>query len=195
MQEPSAVFDQTISDHLKVIEMMRLQTAVLEQIAIRMRNAISAGKKILWFGNGGSAADAQHLAAELVGRFLLERRGLPSLALTTNSSVVTAISNDYGYEHVFRRQIEALCVDGDVAVGISTSGSSRNVCLAVEAARAIGAYTVAFTGKKGGSLASIADAILQVPSLETPRIQEAHILCGHMLCDFIERSLIRTSRG
>jgi len=152
-----------------------------------MSAAVTAGKKILWCGNGGSAADAQHLAAELVGRFRRERRGLPSIALSTNTSILTAIGNDYGYEYTFRRQVEALCVAGDVLVGISTSGNSRNVCLALEAARDLGAFTIAFTGQGGGTASGIAALTLRVPSQETPRIQEAHILCGHMLCDWIER--------
>jgi D-sedoheptulose 7-phosphate isomerase len=154
-----------------------------------MSAAILRGNKILWCGNGGSAADSQHLAAELVGRFLRERRALPSIALTTNTSILSAIGNDYGYELIFRRQVEALCVAGDVVVGISTSGNSRNVCLALEKAREIGAYTVAFTGMKIGGMGRVADETLQIPSTETPRIQEGHILCGHMLCDYIEQSL------
>jgi len=182
-------FEQAIDNHLRVIESLRQQCAVLERIASRMSRAVLEGRKILWCGNGGSAADSQHLAAELVGRFLEERRALPSIALNANSSIVTAIGNDYGYEHVFRRQVEALAVAGDVVVGISTSGKSRNVCLALEAARAAGAYTVAFTGADGATLATIADETLRVPSSETPRIQEGHILCGHMLCDVIEQSV------
>ncbi|HEV2213994.1 MAG TPA: D-sedoheptulose 7-phosphate isomerase, partial [Terracidiphilus sp.] len=151
-----------------------------------MTRAVLAGKKVLWCGNGGSAADSQHLAAELMGRFRRERRGLASVALTTDTSILTAIGNDYGYDRVFARQVEALCNPGDVLVGISTSGNSRNVCAAVETAKSIGAYTVAFTGESGGKLASLADIILRMPSSDTARIQEGHILCGHMLCDWIE---------
>jgi D-sedoheptulose 7-phosphate isomerase len=183
----SEVIEQAIAEHLAVIRMLSVQQPLLEQIAESMSAAISAGRKILWCGNGGSAADAQHLAAELVGRFRRERRGLPSIALTTNTSILTAIGNDYGYEHTFRRQVEALCVAGDVLVGISTSGNSRNVSLALEAARDLGAITIAFTGQGGGAAAEIAAFTLRVPSAETPRIQEAHILCGHLLCDWIER--------
>src|SRR5580658_355016 len=122
----SEVFEQAIAEHLAVIRMLSAQQPLLEQIAEAMSTAINAGKKIFWCGNGGSAADAQHLAAELVGRFRRERRALPSIALSTNTSILTAIGNDYGYEHTFRRQVEALCVAGDVLVGISTSGNSRN---------------------------------------------------------------------
>ena len=195
MQHTSEIFAKAIAEHIKVVQAIHDDHAVLERIASKMSAAMLNGKKILWCGNGGSAADSQHMAAELVGRFLRERRGLPSIALTTNTSILTAIGNDYGYELVFRRQVEALCVPGDVVVGISTSGNSKNVCLALEKAREIGAYTVAFTGKNGGGLARVADETLQIPSTETPRIQEGHILCGHMLCDYIEQSLDQTDHS
>jgi D-sedoheptulose 7-phosphate isomerase len=195
MQHTSEIFAKAIAEHIKVVQAIHNDHSVLERIASKMSAAMLNGKKILWCGNGGSAADSQHMAAELVGRFLRERRGLPSIALTTNTSILTAIGNDYGYELVFRRQVEALCVPGDVVVGISTSGNSRNVCLALEKAREIGAYTVAFTGKNGGELARVADETLQIPSTETPRIQEGHILCGHMLCDYIEQSLDQTDHS
>jgi D-sedoheptulose 7-phosphate isomerase len=185
----SKIFDETIAEHIKVIQALLQQRPAFEHVAAAMSRAILSGNKILWCGNGGSAADAQHLAAELVGRFLCERRGLPSIALTTNTSILTAIGNDYGYEHVFRRQVEALCVKGDVVVGISTSGNSKNVCLALETARTMGAVTVAFTGQGGGAMVKVADEALQMPSMETPRIQEAHILCGHMLCDYVEQAV------
>jgi len=194
MQHTSEIFANSIAEHIRVVQAIHDDHAVLERIAIKMSAAMQNGNKILWCGNGGSAADSQHMAAELVGRFLRERRGLPSIALTTNTSILTAIGNDYGYELVFRRQVEALCVPGDVVVGISTSGNSKNVCLALEKAREIGAYTVAFTGKNGGGLARVADETLQIPSSETPRIQEGHILCGHMLCDYIEQSLDQLDR-
>jgi D-sedoheptulose 7-phosphate isomerase len=182
----SEVFEQAINEHLNVIRALHEQGPVLQRIASRMSRAVLDGGTILWCGNGGSAADSQHMAAELVGRFLRERRALPSIALTTNSSIVTAIGNDYGYEHVFRRQIESLCTPRDVVVGLSTSGKSRNVFLALETAKSIGAFTVAFTGQGGGTMADIADETLRIASQETPRIQEGHILCGHMLCDYIE---------
>jgi len=186
---PSLVIQQAIADHAAVIHALPAQQPVLEKIAAEMTRAVLAGNKVLWCGNGGSAADAQHLAAELVGRFRRERRGLPSIALTTDTSILTAVANDYGYESVFSRQVEALCQNGDVVVGISTSGNSRNICAALEAARSAGAFTVAFTGEAGGLMASIADAILLIPSKDTARIQEAHILCGHILCDWIELSI------
>jgi D-sedoheptulose 7-phosphate isomerase len=150
--------------------------------------AYRAGHKALFFGNGGSAADAQHLAAELVGRYLRERRPLPALALSANSSAVTAIGNDYGYDDVFARQLEALSVVGDVAVAISTSGNSANVVKAVQRAKALGLGTIALTGSSGGRLRGLVDTLIAVPSEETPRIQECHILAGHILCDAVERA-------
>jgi D-sedoheptulose 7-phosphate isomerase len=194
MQHTSEIFAKTIAEHIKVIQALHDDHSVLERIASKMSAAIQRGNKILWCGNGGSAGDSQHLAAELVGRFLRERRALPSIALTTNTSILSAIGNDYGYELIFRRQVEALCAAGDVLVGISTSGNSRNVCLALEKAREMGAYTVAFTGMKAGGMSRIAEETLQIPSTETPRIQEGHILCGHMLCDYIEQSLDQSNR-
>ena len=182
-------FEDSIQGHLRVIESLRDLLPTLEQIASVMSQAVLEGKKIVWCGNGGSAADSQHLAAELVGRFRRERGALPSISLTTNTSILTAIGNDYGYEHIFRRQVEALCSAGDVVVGISTSGDSPNVCLALEAARQCGARTIAFTGKGGGRMATLAELALRIPSTETPRIQEGHILCGHMLCDYVEASV------
>ena len=189
--DPSIIFARAVAEHLAVIQALPAQLPVLEQIAAEMTRAILRGKKVLWCGNGGSAADAQHLAAEFVGRFRRERRGLASLALTTDTSVLTAVGNDYGFDHVFRRQVEALCAEGDVVVGISTSGNSRNVCLALDAAQQAGAFTVAFTGEGGGSMAAMADAAIRIASKDTARIQEAHILCGHMLCDFVEVSVCR----
>jgi D-sedoheptulose 7-phosphate isomerase len=195
VQDTSEVFGQAIAEHLRVITTLYDQQPLLERIAREMSRAIATGRKILWCGNGGSAADSQHLAAELVGRFLRERRGLPSIALTTNTSILTAIGNDYGYDHVFRRQVEAICLPGDVVVGISTSGNSKNVCTALEAARDLGAFTVAFTGMNGGAVAGIAHETIHVASTETPRIQEGHILCGHMLCDYIERCVCLTQKA
>lgn len=192
---PGSLIRRAIDEHLRVIENLRGQGPVLERIAAEMTRAVLAGNKVMWCGNGGSAADSQHLAAELVGRFRRERPGLPSIALTTDSSVLTSIGNDYGYEQVFSRQVEALCVEGDVLVGISTSGNSRNVCLALDAGRRMGAFTVAFTGEGGGAMAGVADAVLCVPSRDTARIQEGHILCGHMLCDWIELSVCQSLRS
>lgn len=183
------VYHHAIADHLKTVQAMADQQPVFEKIAHAMSYAILAGHKILWCGNGGSAADSQHLAAELMGRFKCERQGLPSIAMTTDTSILTAIGNDYGYERVFARQVEALCAKGDVVVGISTSGNSRNVCTALETAQKLGAFTVAFTGQGGGAMADLADAVFRAASNDTARIQESHILFGHMLCDWIEQSV------
>lgn len=186
---PSDIFQRAIAEHIAVIQGLLDQQAILERIAAEMCRALFEGKKVLWCGNGGSAADSQHLAAELMGRFRRERRGLPSIALTTDTSILTAIGNDYGFEKVFQRQVEALCLPGDVVVGISTSGNSRNVCAALETAKQIGAFTVALTGEGGGEMAKIAALTLRVASRDTARIQEGHILCGHMLCDWVELSV------
>lgn len=180
---------KTIAEHKAVIEALSEQSPVIERIAAEMTRTILTGGKVLWCGNGGSAADSQHMAAEFVGRFRRERRGLPSIALTTDTSVLTSLANDFGYEEVFRRQVEAHCLKGDILVGISTSGTSRNVCAALRAAHELGAFTVAFTGADGGVAGSIADVTLRVPSKDTARIQEGHILCGHMLCDWVDISV------
>jgi len=152
-------------------------------------NALKQGNKALLFGNGGSAADAQHIAAELVGRFAFDRPALPALALSVNSSCVTAIGNDYGFDRVFSRQLEALARPGDIAVGISTSGNSANVLRAMATARKIGLKTVALTGRSGGSLRDSVDYCICVPSNQTPRIQECHILVGHIISELVEREI------
>jgi D-sedoheptulose 7-phosphate isomerase len=187
--EISEVVEKAITEHLTVIQALRAQQAVLARIAAEITRALVTGKKVLWCGNGGSAADSQHFAAELVGRFRRERRGLASIALTTDTSILTAIGNDYGFDEVFRRQVDALCVEGDVLVGISTSGKSKNVCLALEAAGQLGAFTVAFTGIDGGTMAMIAHESLRIASNDTARVQEGHILCGHMLCELVEMNI------
>ena len=154
-----------------------------------LAGAFRAGNKLLVMGNGGSAADAQHLAAEIVGRFKMERRALPAIALTTDSSILTAIGNDYGFDAVFTRQIEALAAPGDVVIGISTSGTSRNVSTALELARTRGCRTVGLLGRDGGAIAGLVDLPLVVPSCETPRIQEGHITIIHIICDLLEQEL------
>ena len=186
LEDANRVFSQAIDDHLHVIEQLRQQQAILELLAMRMIEAIMSGAKVLWCGNGGSAADCQHLAAEFVGRFRRDRQGLASIALTTDTSVLTAIGNDYGFNEIFSRQIQALCVSRDVVVGISTSGNSQNVCAALIEAKKLGAFTACFTGSYGGELATIGDVALKIASKDTARIQEAHILAGHILCDWVE---------
>jgi D-sedoheptulose 7-phosphate isomerase len=164
------------------------------QAALQIVKALRAGSKVLFFGNGGSAADAQHLAAEFTGRYLKERRALPALALHANTSAVTAIGNDYGFDLVFARQMEALGKEGDVAVGISTSGNSRNVLRALEVAKTKSIYTVALTGASGGKMKEVADCTICIPSEETPRIQECHTLTGHIICEIAEEVLFGSLR-
>ncbi len=189
------VFGKAIAEHLEVIRGVEAQQDVLEAIARLMADALHRGNQILWCGNGCSAGDSQHLAAEIVGRFRRERRGMPSIALTTDTSILTAVANDYGYEAVFSRQVEALGRKGDVLVGISTSGNSHNVIAAIEAAKVYGVTTVAFTGAGGGRMAGLADYLFAVDSRDTARVQEAHILAGHMICDWLELDVIERDRG
>ncbi len=159
----------------------------ISQLAEKSAAALRAGGKIVFFGNGGSAADALHLAAELVVRLRAERKGLAALALTTNPSVLTAAGNDYGFERIFSRQIESLVAAKDILVALSTSGNSPNILRGVEAGRARGAYVVAFTGETGGALASKVDLLLNVPSHDPQRIQESHLTIGHIACSLIEQ--------
>jgi phosphoheptose isomerase len=167
---------------------MDLDAAAIARAACVMRDAVLAGKKVLLCGNGGSAADAQHIAAELVGRFVIERRPLPAIALTTDTSALTAIANDYGYEHVFSRQVEALGAEGDVLVAITTSGTSKNVVAAAAAARARGMKVIGLTGARGCAFVAACDAGVAVPSTVTARIQECHITIGHLLCEAIDEA-------
>jgi D-sedoheptulose 7-phosphate isomerase len=199
-----------ISDEVRALVSRRLQrsmelkAALLDDtayqdstvdIAMRIVESLERGGKVFFFGNGGSAADAQHLAAEFTGRYLKERRALPAIALNANTSSLTGIGNDYGFDQVFARQIEALGRDGDVAVGISTSGNSCNVIQALTAARAKGMFCVAFTGASGTRIESVADCTIRIPSTETPRIQECHILTGHIICEIVEETLFGNSPG
>jgi phosphoheptose isomerase len=163
-----------------------LDAAAIARAAVVMRDAVLAGKKVLLCGNGGSAADAQHIAAELVGRFVIERRPLPAIALTTDTSALTAIANDYGYEHVFARQVDALGAEGDVLVAITTSGTSKNVVAAAAVARQRGMKVIGLTGAKGATFVAGCDAGVAVPSMVTARIQECHITIGHLLCEALD---------
>ncbi len=161
-----------------------LQT--IQQVADTMIAALRNGNRILWCGNGGSAADAQHLAAELSGRFYYDRPPLNSEALHCNTSYLTAVANDYGYELIYSRMIDGACRAGDVLVGISTSGNSKNILNAFRKAKELGVITVAMTGKTGGEMRQVADYLLNVPSMDTPRIQESHIMLGHIVCEIVE---------
>lgn len=185
---------ETIKAELKEsieIKNQVLKTLVpqIEKAARAMIEALKAGNKILLFGNGGSAADSQHLAAELIGRYRKERKSLPAIALTTDTSIGTAISNDYGFEVLFARQVEGLAKPGDIAFGISTSGNSRNVIKGLEKAREMGCKTIGLLGCDGGSIAEVSDIPIIVPCSATPRIQESHITIGHVLCQLIENEL------
>lgn len=177
-------------DHVRVVDDLRDLIPRIERTADIIMQCIRDGSTVFWMGNGGSAADSQHLAAELVGRFRRERRAFASVALTTDTSVLTAVGNDYGFETVFERQVEALCKPGDVVIGLSTSGNSENVLRAIKAASEREARTIGLTGQGGGALSTRTDICLNVPSTETARIQEAHILIGHVLCEEIERTLL-----
>ena len=180
--------EESVAVKQALLEDPQLIGAVVE-VARDLSAALRGGHRLFLFGNGGSAADAEHIAAELVGRYRLERRGLPVYALTANTSSLTAIGNDYSFDAVFARQLEALGARGDVAVAISTSGNSRNILSAIETARAKGLVSVGLTGRGGGQLKGLVDRCICVPSEETPRVQEAHILIGHLLCEMIETEL------
>ena len=158
---------------------------IIQQVADTMITALRNGNRILWCGNGGSAADAQHLAAELSGRFYYDRPPLNSEALHCNTSYLTAVANDYGYDLIYSRMIDGACKKGDVLVGISTSGNSKNILNAFRKAKELGVTTVAMTGKTGGEMRQVADYLLNVPSSDTPRIQESHIMLGHIICEIV----------
>lgn len=177
------------ASNLKAVASDEMLVSTIADIAVACLNALRHGHKVLFAGNGGSAADAQHLAAELVSRFAYDRPGLPAFALTTDTSVLTAIGNDYGYERLFARQIEANGAAGDVFFGLSTSGRSPNVLLGLDTARERGLITVGMTGRTGGQMASRCDHLVRVPSDVTPRIQEGHIAIGHAICQIIEAEM------
>jgi D-sedoheptulose 7-phosphate isomerase len=182
-------FDELLADRRGLLDEPRYRAQV-EAIAAAIVTALRAGKKVLWCGNGGSAAEAQHMAAELSGRFLRERPGLHSEALSVNSSTLTSVGNDYGYEHVFARQVEAFVRPGDVVIGMTTSGKSRNIVLALEAAKKRGAVSVAFTGNGGGPAAGAADLALVGPDGYAAIVQEVHQVMAHIVCDLVEQRLI-----
>jgi len=179
-----------LTSHVEVIHIVSNNLAPrVAECAQMLIDTLQAGQKILIMGNGGSAADAQHFAAEMVGRFLLERRALAAIALTTDTSILTAVGNDYGFDDIFKRQVEALAKPDDVLIGISTSGNSKNIKRAFAAGKNLGVKTIGLLGRDGGEIASLADLDLTVPSLETPRIQEAHLVMIHILCDLVEKGL------
>jgi D-sedoheptulose 7-phosphate isomerase len=190
----SSIISAHLAEHLAAVEKMREHVPFIEDLARRVLACLDAGGKVLFFGNGGSAADAQHLAAEFVVRFRQNRRALPSIALHTDTSIMTACANDFGFETVYARQIEAIANTGDVAVGISTSGNSPNVVKGLDAAKAKGCLTVAFTAEGGGKCAEIADLSFRAPTPVTARAQECHLLAGHILCDLIEETFVQRAK-
>jgi len=187
---PKAVAYHRLNESLGVHRKLLGEAERIVALADALATSLRRGGQVFFFGNGGSAADAQHLAAELVGRYYLERRPLAATALSVNTSALTAIGNDYSFEEVFARQLEAAGRPGDVAVGLSTSGNSPNVVEALRVARLKGMVTVALTGGGGGAVRNMADHWLPAPSEDTPRIQEAHILIGHIVCELVERALV-----
>ena len=186
----SALIARSLEEHLQAIQaLLDSRLPEIEAAGRLIWEALSVGRKILLCGNGGSAADAQHIAAELVGRYEQQRRAFPAIALTTDTSALTALSNDFGYEGVFARQVEALAVAGDVLIAISTSGKSPNVLKAADQARAMGCQTIGLTGCSGEPLAGHCDFAVVVPSNRTSRVQEAHITIGHLWCEMIDQAL------
>ena len=180
--EASIATKQQILDNQALLD-------TIQAVAQVMIKALRDGKRILWCGNGGSAADAQHLAAELSGRFYYDRPPLNSEALHCNTSYLTAVANDYGYDLIYSRMIDGACRPGDVLVGISTSGNSKNICNAFRKAKDLGVITVAMTGATGGEMKAMADYLINVPSTDTPRIQESHIMLGHIICEIVEAQI------
>ncbi len=178
-----------VDEALRVGEAVRELTPLLLRVGAHMADAIAAGGQVIFFGNGGSAADAQHWAAELSGRFYLDRRSLPAVSLTTNSSQLTAVANDYGYDEIFARPLSGMGRPGDIAVGISTSGRSESVVRGLRVARERGLTTIGFTSGDGGGMTALCDYLIAIPATDVARIQEGHELCAHLLCALVERTL------
>jgi len=190
MKDAAQLIDQFVGESLRVKnEFFRVNKDTIARTVETIAHGLRNGHKVLFFGNGGSAADAQHLAAELVGRFGPHRSPLPAISLATDTSVLTAVGNDYGYDKVFARQIEALGQSGDIAIAISTSGNSPSVLAAIDVARSKGLFTIGFTGETGGKMKDRVEVLFRVPSRETPRIQETHVMLGHILCELVDREL------
>jgi D-sedoheptulose 7-phosphate isomerase len=183
------ILNQEIQEHIDLASQIKFELpSLILQASKIINNALNNNKKVMLFGNGGSAADAQHIAAEFTGRFVKERRGLPAIALTTDTSALTAIGNDYGFDVIFSRQVEALANEGDVLIGISTSGNSANVLKAIEKGKELKCLTISLTGKNGGELANMSDLNINIKHSVTARIQEMHILVGHLICSLIDKN-------
>lgn len=181
------ILNQEIQDHIDLANQIKIEIPKkIMQVSELITNAINNKKKVILFGNGGSAADAQHIAAEFTGRFVKERKGLPAIALTTDTSALTAIGNDYGFDVIFSRQVEALVNDGDVLIGISTSGNSANVLKAIERGKELNCLTISLTGKNGGEIAKKSDINININHSITARIQEIHIMVGHLICSALD---------
>lgn len=179
-----------LAEHIGVMgEMLTGKADTIRDIAEAITDSYKNKGKLILFGNGGSAADAQHIAAELAGRYKMEREGLPAIALTTNASIITAIGNDYGYERIFEKQVESMATEKDVVIGISTSGNTENVLKGLLKAKEKGAKTIGWTGGTGGKLKEVVDILLNIPTTQTPRIQEAHIVAGHIICGLVEKEI------
>jgi len=179
-----------LQDHRALIDLLEREMApLIAEMSSMISAALTNGNKLLVMGNGGSAADSQHFVAEIVGRFKMERKALPAVALSTDTSILTAIGNDYGFESIFSRQVEALAAHGDIVIGLSTSGNSPNVLKALNAAHHRGCRTIGLLGKDGGSIKAVCDLALVMPSTDTPRIQEGHITVIHIVCDLVEKAL------
>ena len=181
--------EQILDESIRVKNELKKQSSLIIEVTNLIVKAYRNNKKIILFGNGGSAADAQHIAAEFVGKFYKDRESLPALAFHTNTSIVTAIANDYGYEYIFERQVSSLVNEGDIVFGISTSGNSLNVIKGLEKAKEKGAITIGLTGQKENNIEKIADYCIKIPSNDTPRIQESHITVGHIICYLVEKEL------
>ena len=181
------LIEKEIQDHIDLAYYLKdVLPSLIIEASIHIVNAINNGNKVILFGNGGSASDAQHIAAEFTGRFVKERKGLPAIALTTDTSALTAIGNDYGFNQIFSRQVEAIAKSGDVVIGISTSGNSDNVYTAIETANILGCYSITLTGKDGGRIKSLSKLNININSPITARIQEMHILAGHLICSVVD---------
>lgn len=189
----NAIFDAHISQHQDALQSLIALKPAIENAGKLIAMCLQRGNKVLLCGNGGSAADAQHIAAEFVGRFIAERKGLPAIALTTDTSILTAVANDYGYDHVFARQVEALAKEGDVLIGISTSGNSPNVLAAVEAAKQMGCSAIGLLGRDGGKLKLLVEHAVTVPAQLTAAVQECHIVIGHIWCAMVDAAILKKS--
>lgn len=194
IEKIEAEFDKTVALLQHMSRDASLHELILKAVQMSV-DALKQGNKLLFAGNGGSAADAQHWAGELVSRFYFDRPGLPAIALTTDTSILTAIGNDYGYDYVFARQIEALGREGDVFYAISTSGNSKNIVRAIQAARTAGMRVIGFTGQGGGAMAELCDVCFRMPSGETPKVQEGHEFVGHLICGLIEHEIFAHAKG